>query len=104
MLRLMPMLTSQSGILSLSLSFRRSFPDLTASNFRSWVWPRRYHNEGCGAVPTSKVIGLDGADAMLEIAGKEILQDSSLANRVDIRKWHIGRQENPLGSEDFTLW
>jgi 2-polyprenyl-3-methyl-5-hydroxy-6-metoxy-1,4-benzoquinol methylase len=35
------------------------------------------------------------------IAGKEILQHSSLANRVDIRKWHIGRQENPLGSEGF---
>ena len=26
---------------------------------------------------------------------------SSLANRVDIRKWHIGREENPLGSESF---
>jgi trans-aconitate methyltransferase len=51
--------------------------------------------------PQAKVIGLDGADAMLEIAGKEILQHSSLANRVDIRKWHIGRQENPLGSEAF---
>jgi trans-aconitate methyltransferase len=51
--------------------------------------------------PQAKVIGLDGADAMLEIAGKEILQHSSLANRVDIRKWHIGRQENPLGSEGF---
>jgi SAM-dependent methyltransferase len=47
----------------------------------------------------AKVTGLDGADAVLEIAGKEILQHSSLANRVDIRKWLIGRQENPLGSE-----
>jgi trans-aconitate methyltransferase len=51
--------------------------------------------------PQAKVIGLDGADAMLEIAGKEILRHSSLANRVDIRKWHIGRQENPLGSQGF---
>src|ERR1700730_3218063 len=51
--------------------------------------------------PQAKVIGLDGADAMLEIARKEILQHSSLANRVDVRKWHIGRQDNPLGSEAF---
>src|ERR1700730_11883023 len=51
--------------------------------------------------PQAKVIGLDGADAMLEIARKEILRHSSLANRVDVRQWHIGHQENSLGSEAF---
>jgi SAM-dependent methyltransferase len=41
------------------------------------------------------------ADSMLDIAKKAILRHTSLANRVDVRKWHIGRQENPLGSEAF---
>src|SRR3979411_1251155 len=54
-----------------------------------------------GPYPQSKVLRRDGADSVLEIAHKEILQHSSLANRIDIRKWHIGRQENPLDSEAF---
>ena len=54
-----------------------------------------------GQYPQARVVGLDGADAMLEIARKTILRHTSLANRVDIRKWHIGREENPLGSESF---
>ena len=53
-----------------------------------------------GQYPQARVVGLDGADAMLEIARKTILRHT-LANRVDIRKWHIGREENPLGSESF---
>jgi trans-aconitate methyltransferase len=51
--------------------------------------------------PQARVIGLDGAVSMLDIAKKAILRHTSLANRVDVRKWHIGRQENPLGSEAF---
>src|ERR1700720_1963620 len=54
-----------------------------------------------GQYPQARVVGLDGADAMLEIARKTILRHTSLANQVDIRKWHIGREENPLGSESF---
>jgi trans-aconitate methyltransferase len=51
--------------------------------------------------PQAKVIGLDGADSMLDIAKKAILRHTSLANRVDVRKWHIGRQVKPLGSKAF---
>jgi trans-aconitate methyltransferase len=54
-----------------------------------------------GRYPGAKVVGLDGADAMLEIARKAILRHTSLANRVELRKWHIGREENSLGSELF---
>ena len=51
--------------------------------------------------PQARVLGLDGADSMLDIAKNDILRHTLLANRVDVRKWHIGRQENPLGSEAF---
>jgi SAM-dependent methyltransferase len=51
--------------------------------------------------PQARVVGLDGADAMLDIAHKVILQHTALANRVDVRRWHIGREENPFGSEAF---
>jgi trans-aconitate methyltransferase len=51
--------------------------------------------------PQARILGLDGADSMLDIAKNDILRHTPLANRVDIRKWHIGRQENPLGSEAF---
>jgi trans-aconitate methyltransferase len=51
--------------------------------------------------PQARVVGLDGADAMLDIARKVILGHTSLADRVDVRKWHIGRDVNPLGSEAF---
>jgi trans-aconitate methyltransferase len=54
-----------------------------------------------GRYQRAKVVGLDGADPMLEIARKSIFQHTSLANRVEVRKWHIGREENPLGSESF---
>jgi hypothetical protein len=37
--------------------------------------------------PQARVIGLDGADAMLDIARKVILQHTALANRVDVRRW-----------------
>jgi trans-aconitate methyltransferase len=51
--------------------------------------------------PQARVVGLDGADAMLDIARKAILQNTSLANRVDVRRWYIGREKNPLGLETF---
>ena len=51
--------------------------------------------------PQARVVALDGADAMLDIARHAILRHGSLANRIDIRRWHIGREENPLGSEAF---
>jgi trans-aconitate methyltransferase len=51
--------------------------------------------------PHAKVIGLDGADSMLDIAKNAVLRQISLANRVEVRKWHIGREENPLGEEAF---
>jgi len=37
-----------------------------------------------GQYPQARVVGLDGADAMLEIARKTILRHTSLANRFDI--------------------
>ncbi len=51
--------------------------------------------------PQAKVTGLDGADSMLDIARKAVLRHGSLGNRVALRKWHIGRDENPLGPEVF---
>jgi trans-aconitate methyltransferase len=51
--------------------------------------------------PQAKATGLDGSGSMLEIARKAILQHSSLAHRVDVRRWHIGQEENPLGSQAF---
>ena len=51
--------------------------------------------------PHARIIGLDGADSMLDIAKKAILRYSSFDNRVDVRKWHIGRQENPLAAKAF---
>jgi 2-polyprenyl-3-methyl-5-hydroxy-6-metoxy-1,4-benzoquinol methylase len=51
--------------------------------------------------PQARVTGVDGAGSMLEIAKKAILRQAVLANRVEVRKWHIGAQENPLGAERF---
>jgi len=51
--------------------------------------------------PQARVVGLDGADAMLDIAREVILQHAALGKRVDVRRWHIGREENPLGTEVF---
>ena len=51
--------------------------------------------------PQANVVGMDGAEAMLDIARKALLRHRSLANRVDVRKWHIGQESNPLGSELF---
>jgi SAM-dependent methyltransferase len=51
--------------------------------------------------PQASVVGTDGADAMLEIARKFLLRHGSLADRVDVRKWHIGREANPFGSKAF---
>jgi trans-aconitate methyltransferase len=100
----MQMLTSRSQIRNSSLSFQRSFPRLTANAIVDL---------GCGPAditmrlarryPQARVLGLDGADSMLDIAKDDILRHTPLANRVDVRKWHIGRQENPLGSEAFHV-
>lgn len=49
----------------------------------------------------ARVVGVDGADAMLDIARKAVLRDSSLANRIDLRRWHMGREENPVAFEKF---
>jgi len=51
--------------------------------------------------PQTRVTGVDGAGSMLEIAKKAILRQAFLANRVEVRKWHIGAQKNPLGAERF---
>jgi trans-aconitate methyltransferase len=51
--------------------------------------------------PRARVVGTDGADAMLDIARKTILRHASLANRVDVRRWHIGWEANPFGSNAF---
>ncbi len=50
--------------------------------------------------PTAKVTGLDGAGAMVDIARKAIVRDG-LADRVDARRWHIGREANPLNPRKF---
>jgi trans-aconitate methyltransferase len=50
--------------------------------------------------PQARVVGVDGADAMLDIARKVIL-DTALANRIDVRRWHMGREVKPLGLEVF---
>ncbi len=50
--------------------------------------------------PTAKVTGLDGAGAMVDIARKAIARDG-LADRVDARRWHIGREANPLNPRKF---
>lgn len=44
--------------------------------------------------PQARVIGVDGADAMLEIAGQNILRHPDLASRVAVRKGHIGHEED----------
>ncbi|MBO0734133.1 MAG: class I SAM-dependent methyltransferase [Methylocapsa sp.] len=51
--------------------------------------------------PQASVLGLDGAGAMLALAKKAILQESAMANRVKVGKWHIGREACPLGTELF---
>jgi trans-aconitate methyltransferase len=51
--------------------------------------------------PQARFTGVDGADAMLEIARNNILQHRSLASRIDVRKAHIGRQEQFAGLGPF---
>ena len=51
--------------------------------------------------PQTRVAGVDGADAMLDIARKVISGHTTFANRIDVRRWHIGREVNPFGSEVF---
>jgi trans-aconitate methyltransferase len=50
--------------------------------------------------PAASVIGLDGAGAMVDIARQAIARDG-LADRVDARRWHIGREPNPLAPRRF---
>jgi SAM-dependent methyltransferase len=51
--------------------------------------------------PQARVLGLDGAAAMLVLAKKAILREPAMADRVEIRKCHIGREKYPLGTELF---
>ncbi len=50
--------------------------------------------------PAASVIGLDGAGAMIDIARQTIARDG-LADRVEARRWHIGREANPLAPRKF---
>jgi len=51
--------------------------------------------------PQAAIIGADGADAMLDMAKQAIHRHESLANRVEVQKWHIGREKNPLRLKAF---
>jgi len=51
--------------------------------------------------PQVGVVGVDGSASMIDIAKNAILRHGPLADRIDVRNWYIGRQENPLGSEAF---
>lgn len=51
--------------------------------------------------PQTRVLGVDGAEAMLTIARRVIREDPALANRIDVRKWHIGCEKSPLGLHEF---
>jgi SAM-dependent methyltransferase len=48
--------------------------------------------------PQARVVGVD---AMLDRAREVILRHTALANRVEVRRWHIGREVYPFGSETF---
>jgi 2-polyprenyl-3-methyl-5-hydroxy-6-metoxy-1,4-benzoquinol methylase len=86
------------------------FVTLFSENFPAFNG-KRILDLGCGPAdiairlaeryPQARVTGVDGAGPMLEIAKKAVLRQASLANRVEVRKWHIGGQENPLGEERF---
>lgn len=49
----------------------------------------------------AKVTGVDGAEAMLDIARKTVARNSDLANRVEILKWHIGKESGPLAAQAY---
>lgn len=51
--------------------------------------------------PQARIVGVDGSKSMIGIAKDVIRRHGSLANRVDIQNWHIGREENPFGPETF---
>ena len=51
--------------------------------------------------PQASIFGLDGAASMLALARKAVVQEPALADRVKVRRWHIGREECPLGTELF---
>jgi cyclopropane fatty-acyl-phospholipid synthase-like methyltransferase len=50
--------------------------------------------------PAARIAGLDGATAMVEIARKAVARDG-LTDRVEVQRWHIGREANPLASRLF---
>jgi 2-polyprenyl-3-methyl-5-hydroxy-6-metoxy-1,4-benzoquinol methylase len=86
------------------------FVDLFSEKFPAFK-RKRILDLGCGPADIAirlaerylqaTVTGVDGAGSMLEIAKKAILRQTSLTNRVEVRKWHIGAQENPLGAQRF---
>lgn len=51
--------------------------------------------------PNTRLIGIDGADAMLALARMAILTHKDLAARIEIRRWHIGEETNHLSSARF---
>src|SRR5262249_31086410 len=51
--------------------------------------------------PRARVVGVDGACSMLAIANKAILRQAFPDNRIEVRQWHIGRQEYPFCPEAF---
>ncbi|MCI0466412.1 MAG: class I SAM-dependent methyltransferase [Beijerinckiaceae bacterium] len=86
------------------------FVDIFAAKFPSFNGGKIL-DLGCGPAditmrfawryPQAKVLGLDGAAAMLDIARKVIASDPSLAGRVNVGHWHIGIDPNPPGAERF---
>jgi cyclopropane fatty-acyl-phospholipid synthase-like methyltransferase len=50
--------------------------------------------------PAANVTGLDGAVAMIDIARQAIARDG-LPDRVDAKRWHIGREPNPAAPRRF---
>jgi ubiquinone/menaquinone biosynthesis C-methylase UbiE len=51
--------------------------------------------------PQARVVGVDGADAMLDIARERIGEHPSLAERVRVSKWYMGKEAYPLDQEQF---
>lgn len=72
---------------------------------------RRILDLGCGPAditlrlaaryPQVRTVGADGSDTMLALANNAISRRAFPANRIEVRKWHIGRQDYPLAPERF---
>ncbi len=72
---------------------------------------RRILDLGCGPAditlrlaeryPRARTVGVDGSDTMLALANIAISRQAFPAHRIEVRKWHIGGQDYPLGTEQF---